>query len=115
MKALRAKKTRRGSAVEMIEMSPREAILTIESLARQLATGNCNMGRYECFLEDGVDFSIAVITPVGWISKTTALAAAAPPPPSSGRLGAGADPRRSARRQSPLGPCRPPEAPWPAR
>ncbi len=51
--------------VEMVSMTPKEAMLTIESLARQIRSGSPNDGRYECYAEDestgtNLDFSISV-------------------------------------------------------
>lgn len=46
--------------VLMIRMSRNEALRTIRSLADQLYSNNPNVGRYEEFLDDGRDFSIAV-------------------------------------------------------
>jgi len=47
--------------VLMIQMNRQEALLTIESLTKQLVSGSPNGGRYEKYLEDGRDFSIAVM------------------------------------------------------
>ena len=46
--------------VLMIRMSRYEALRTIQSLSCQLAANCSNVGRYEKYLLDGRDFSIAV-------------------------------------------------------
>lgn len=46
--------------VLMLRVSPHEALKLIESLTQQLLSGSPNKGRYEQYLADGRDFSIAV-------------------------------------------------------
>lgn len=60
MKVINVRK-RGGNKVMFVEMSKREALETIKSLATQLAANNPNVGRYESYCEDGSYFSIAVV------------------------------------------------------
>jgi tetrahydromethanopterin S-methyltransferase subunit F len=46
--------------VMMVRMNEKEALATIKSLVEQILYRSPNHGRYETFLDDGRDFSIAV-------------------------------------------------------
>lgn len=55
--------------IVFIEMSTKEALETIKSLASQLATGDPNTGRYEEYAKDGTYFSIAVVDQKGRLTE----------------------------------------------
>ena len=46
--------------VMLLRVSRHEALKLIESLTQQMLSGSPNKGRYEQYLDDGRDFSIAV-------------------------------------------------------
>ena len=48
------------NGIILLRVTHSEALMLITSLAEQIRTGNMNGPRYEQFLDDGRDFSIAV-------------------------------------------------------
>lgn len=48
--------------VMMVHMNREEAMLTVQSLVTQILANNGNVGRFEKYTDENIDFSIAVLS-----------------------------------------------------